>query len=263
MPSFASTSLERRCSTARGYFAFPALFLAALLFQITLPQRAPWNKPPQEWNESEAFAILSDSPWSPVKPIFHLSVVEKSRNTATNEPISRSEAVARGELRRNITPRVAPGDPPSPSVLWWSAKTVRLAEQRLRQLKGQSPVNAALTAEELPEIVIVVEGSEPVRILRDPAGDLRETAFLELPSGMPLDPSHIEFPVMPDDAIERAAFHFPRAIDGRPTVTPNDPRVVFHCKVTAKTQLAGRPNQLSIRVEFDPRRMCASGRPDL
>ena len=76
--------------------------------------------------------------------------------------------------------------PPIP-VLWWSSNVVRLAQQRLIQLRDSGGPAQPLDAPNLPDYVLAIEGSEPLRILRDPAQDLHDTVFLELPDGVTID----------------------------------------------------------------------------
>jgi hypothetical protein len=76
---------------------------------------------------------------------------------------------------------------PSVPVLWWSSKTIRLAHQRLRQLRAPAVTAEPLRAEDMPDYVLVIEGSEQLRILRDATEDLHDSVFLELASGTTLD----------------------------------------------------------------------------
>jgi len=50
-----------------------------------------------------------------------------------------------------------------------------------------------LAAEDLPDFVLVVEGSEPLRIFQDAREDLHDTAFLELEDGLTLDLKSVVF----------------------------------------------------------------------
>ena len=50
-----------------------------------------------------------------------------------------------------------------------------------------------LQVEELPDYVLVIEGSEQLRILDDAKDDLRDTVFLELPNGAILDLASVQF----------------------------------------------------------------------
>ncbi|MBI3670719.1 MAG: hypothetical protein HY237_13175 [Acidobacteria bacterium] len=222
----------------------------------------PWDKPPQQWKLAETYQILTDSPWAPSKTQIDVGWVPRRVDPLTKQKTDLPIYPQGGDLkvstdigRRTQLPVV--------SVLWWSAKTVRLAQQRLRQLRYASAAGEPLRADELNDFVIVVEGVEPLRILRDAVENLRETVFLELPNGMPLDLAEIRFVDGQMAGEDFVAFHFPRQIEGRVTLNPDAEKVVFHCKATAKAARPSRSNALSIRAVFEPRKMRAAGQPDL
>jgi len=152
---------------------------------------------------------------------------------------------------------------PAVPVLWWSAKTIRLADQRLRQLRNPALTAEPLRAEDLSDYVLVIEGSEQLRILRDATEDLHDTVFLELTSGTSLDLESVSFFDGTEQQEPRVEFHFPREVEGRATIDPESERIVFHCKASAKMPRPGHDNTLSLRAEFRPRAMRARGTPDL
>jgi hypothetical protein len=86
---------------------------------------------------------------------------------------------------------------------------------------------------------------------------------LELPGGVSLDVVEIHFIEGEKAGEDFVEFHFARQIEGRPTISPDAEKVVFHCKATAKSARPGRPNELSIRAVFEPRKMRFRGQPDL
>ncbi len=233
---------------------------------LALPASAfadtPWDKPPQQWKLSETYLILTDSPWAPSKSQIDVAWVPRRMDPLTKQKTDLPIYPQGGDVK--VSTDIGRSAPlPDVSVLWWSAKTVRLAQQRLRQLHNASAAGESLRADELNDFVIVVEGVEPLRILREAVENLRETVFLELPNGMPLDVAEIRFVEGQMAGEDFAAFHFPRQIEGRVTVSPDAGKVVFHCKATAKNARPGRPNALSIRATFEPRKMRAAGQPDL
>jgi hypothetical protein len=225
------------------------------------PATAPWDKSPEQWDLAETFRVLRDSPWSPAGN--KLAAAWTQRHTdpqsgiVSNSPVNPEDTrMIRGiEIKRNRPL-------PPVSVLWWSSKTVRLALQRQHQLRPSAGAGTVLAAEELPDYVIAVEGSEPLRIFQDAREDLHDTVFLELADGLTLDLKSVLFiEGTAEDA--RAEFHFPRLTDGRPALDPNSEFVVFHCKASAKTPRLGRDNAITLRAEFQPRTMRARGLPDL
>ncbi len=239
-------------------------FLFAAILALPAPGLAgdPWDKPPEKWNLSEANQILMDSPWSPTKPRIEVAWVERRVDPLTRQKTDSPLYPKGGEIK--LSAEIGHGAPlPSVTVLWSSAKTVRLAQQRVRQLRDPAAAGEPLRAEELPDLVLIVEGAESLRILRDAAEDLHDTVFLELPSGVPLDFTSVRFVENEANGEDFAEFHFPREMESRPTVNPGTDKVVFHCKARAKTAHPGRPSALSLRASFEPRKMRAAGRPDL
>ena len=209
----------------------------------------------------DVYRILQDSPWSPTA-----SKIEGK--IAPGEVDSQTGVV--GDSRSNPSDITAvPGvrmshakPQPAIPVLWWSSKTIRLAEERLQQLQNPALPAKPLQAEELPDYVLVIEGSEPLRIFRDAKDDLHDTVFLELPTGTTLDLADVQF-VEDESKGPRTEFHFPRQVGGRATLDPDSERVLFHCKATAKTVRPYQQNTIALRAEFKPRAMRVRGIPDL
>jgi hypothetical protein len=152
---------------------------------------------------------------------------------------------------------------PNVPVIWWSSKTNRLARERLIQLRIPSLAAEPLRADELPDYVLVIEGSEPLHILKDAKEDLHDSVFLELTSGITLDLGSVRFVDGTEWEEPRVEFHFPRQIEGRATVDLESALIVFHCKASAKTPRPGHENALALRAEFNPRAMGVHGVPDL
>lgn len=229
----------------------------ALLTSLGTPA---WDKPPEKWDLQDVYRILQDSPWSP-------TAFKVEGKIAPGKVDSQTGTV--GDSRSNPTDTTpVPGiqmshSKPQPAipVLWWSSRTVRLAEQRLRQLRN--PALSTLQVEGLPDYVLVIEGSEHLRILQDAKDDLRDTVFLELPNGVTLDVASVQFVEGDEREGPRTEFHFPKQIEGRATLDPNSERVIFHCKAVAKTVLPFQENTIALRVEFKPRTMRVRGLPDL
>lgn len=261
MPAFGTPHV-RRGAIARRTCLAPLTLLAVLILPSNCFAGKPWDKTPEQWTLAEVQQILTDSPWSPAKTRIGLDLVKRRYDPVTrlpsDSPVAPREPgwIVRADLGRK-------GPPPAVSVLWWSSKTLRLAQQRLRQLRDPSIPRVPLRAEALDDFVLVVEGAEALRILRDAAENLREVVYLELAGGMSLDVAEIRFVEGEGAGQDFVAFHFPRQIDGNPTLDPAAGPVVFHCKATAKTALPGRPHSLSIRTVFQPRQMRVSGLPDL
>jgi len=144
---------------------------------------------------ADVFRILQNSPWSPAKFSLESNFTQRSTNSQSgivddSRVNGRNTAVVPG-----VTFTRAQSLPPV-AVLWWSAKTVRLAEaKRLQARSGAAGASntaakdavAKVEANMLPDYILTVEGDEPLRILRDAREDLRDTVFLELENGGVLD----------------------------------------------------------------------------
>jgi hypothetical protein len=228
----------------------------------------PWDKAPEQWTMTDVFRILQNSPWSPSKFSLESNYTQRSTN-------SQSGVVDDSRVNGRNT-AVVPGvtftraqSLPSVTVLWWSARTIRLAEtKRLQARPGRkaeitNDSVAKLEASLLPDYVLTVEGDEPPRILRDAREDLHDTVFLELENGGVLDLSAVKYVEDGDTDVVRTEMHFARLLNGEPAIDPESQKVIFPCRANARKEMQNRQNALSFRVEFCPRLMKARGQPDL
>jgi len=239
-----------------------AIVLSSLVLLTSLGA-ATWKKAPEKWDLKDAYHILQDSPWSPAESKIEGKLSPGELNSQTglvND--SRSNPTDATTPVPGIRMSHSKPQPATP-VLWWSSKTIRLAEQRLRQLENPSQSTGPLRVEDLQDYVLAIEGSEQLRIFRDAKDDLRDTVFLELPNGATLDVASVQFVEGVQGEEPRTEFHFSKQIEGRPTLDPSSERVIFHCKAVAKTVLPSQENAISLRVEFKPRIMRVHGVPDL
>ena len=237
------------------------IFAAWLAFSTSLGTPT-WDKAPEKWNLSDVFHILQDSPWSPALLKLEGKIDPGHVDSQTGlVPGSRSNPTDSNSISGLRVTRSKPQ--PSIPVLWWSSKTIRLAEQRLRQLQNPTLPAGPLHVDELSDYVLVIQGSEPLRIFRDAKEDLHDTVFLELPDGVTLDLGSVQFVEGTERESPRVEFHFPRQIESRLTLDSNSERVVFHCKASAKTARPFQDNAVALRAEFKPRAMRVRGVPDL
>lgn len=235
-------------------------FLATAVF--ALPGRTePWDKPPEQWDLADSYKILRDSPWTPAETKFEANFTQRHTDKLTGLVIDSATNTADTPLVRGVeVNRTKPL--PALSILWWSSKTVRLAERRLLELK-KSPSASTIPVETLPGYIIAIEGSERLRIFQDSNEDLHETVFLVLDEGLTLDLAKVKFVEATDDTDARVEFHFPREVEGHPAIDPQSEKIEFHCKASAKTPRLGQQNAIAIRSQFHPRMMRANGAPDL
>ena len=236
-------------------------FLVSAVF--ALPRGTePWDKPPEQWDLADSYKILRDSPWAPSETKVEANYTQRHRDNlsglASDSPTNEENT----RLIRGV--EVSRSKPlPALSVLWWSSKTVRLAQRRLLELKNSRITPPPMHAEALPDYVIAIEGSEPMRIFQDAKEDLRETVFLVLDEGLTLDLAKVTFVDATEDTDARVEFHFPREVEGHSAIDSQSEKIEFHCRATAKAPRPGRQNAISIRSQFHPRMMRANGAPDL
>lgn len=234
--------------------------LASTLFALPASTE-PWDKPPQQWDLADSYKILRDSPWTPAETKFEANFTQRHTDKQTglviDSPTNEEDTpLVRGVELNHNKPL------PALSILWWSSKTIRLAERRLLELK-KSANASAIPVQTLPDYVVAIEGSEPLRIFQDASEDLHETVFVVLDEGLTLDLAQVKFVEATDDTDARVEFHFPREVEGHPAIDPQSEKIEFHCKASAKTPRPGRQNAIGIRSQFHPRMMRANGAPDL
>jgi hypothetical protein len=228
-----------------------------------LASGVPWDKAPEQWTLADVFHILQNSPWSPSKFSLESNYAQRSTNSQSGV-VDDSKANGRNTA---VVPGVTltRGHPlPAVTVLWWSAKTIRIAEaKRIEARAGAKGAVAKVDGSPLADYVLTVEGDEPLRILRDAREDLRDTVFLELQNGGVLDLASVKYVEDGDTDVVRTEMHFARLLNGEPAIDPESAKVIFHCRANAEKAMQNRGNALSFRVEFCPRLMKARGQPDL
>lgn len=235
--------------------------LASTLFAVPAGTE-PWDRPPEQWDLADSYKILRDSPWAPSETKIEANFTQRHKDDLTGLIVDSPTNTTDAPLVRGV--EVSRNKPlPALSILWWSSKTVRLAERRLLALKNPRNTLPTTHVETLPDYVIAIEGSEPMRIFEDPNEDLHETVFLVLDEGLTLDLAKVTFVDATDDADARVEFHFPREVEGHPAIDPQSGKIEFHCKASARVPRPGRQNALSIRSQFRPRMMRANGASDL
>jgi len=141
------------------------IILVALLTLHGSLGGSPWDKAPAKWNLEDVSRILQDSPWSPAGVKLEreptLRHTDPQTGMVTDAPVNANNASPIPGIQIS---RSKPQ--PKVPVIWWSSKTIRLAQQRLRQLSNPALTTEPLRVDELPDYVLVIEGSEPLRILQ-------------------------------------------------------------------------------------------------
>lgn len=235
---------------------------AAGFLAFALPANGPWDKPADQWTAGETNKILEDSPWAPGKVSVEAKYSQKYKDNQTHlvsdSPINAQNSPTVQNLQ------ISKGGTPDYYVKWMSAKTMRLALEKMHRMRANVAGNLPpLKVDESPDYVVAIEGDEPMRVIRDAKEDLHDTVFLELDNGFSLDLASVQFLDGPDADPLRTEFHFSRTINGGPAIDPESEKVVFHLRATAKKEIPNRANAIAIRVDFHPREMRAQNQPDL
>lgn len=242
--------------------AFISRFAFSAFLAFAFPANGPWDKPADQWTASETNKILEDSPWAPGKVTVEAKYSQKYKDNQTHlvsdSPINAQNSPTVQNLQ------ISKGGTPDYYVKWMSAKTMRLALEKMHRMRANVAGNSPpLKVDESPDYIVTIEGDEPMRVIRDAKEDLHDTVFLELDNGFSLDLASLQFLDGLDADPLRTEFHFPRTIEGRPAIDPESEKVVFHLRATAKKEIPNRTNAIAIRVDFHPREMRAQNQPDL
>jgi hypothetical protein len=238
---------------------FVARIALTFLLAVSFPSNTPWDKPANQWSAADTNKILEDSPWAPGKV-----TVETRYTQKYSDPLTHVVSDSAINSQSSPTVQISKGGSPDYYVKWMSAKTMRLALEKMHRMRinvvGTQP---PLKVEQSPDYVVAIEGDEPMRVIRDAKEDLHDTVFLELGNGFTLDLASVQFIEGAEADPLRTEFHFPRLIEGQPAIDPDGEKVVFHLRATAKREIPNRQNAIAIRVDFHPKEMRAQNIPDL
>ena len=237
-------------------------FALAAFLALPVPANGPWDKPVEQWTAADANKILEDSPWAPSKITIEAKFTQQHTEPLTGLVSSSDVNLQNSNNVRGI--QLSKGGTSSYYVKWMSAKTMRLALEKMHRMRANiSGTSPPLKVEESPDYVIAIEGDEPMRIVHNAKEDLHDTVFLELDNGFTVDLDSVQYLDDADADPIRTEFHFSRTIEGKPAIDFDSEKVVFHLRATAKKELPNRENAISIRVDFHPKEMRAQSVPDL
>lgn len=240
-----------------------ARFAVAAILALAFPSNGPWDKPADQWTAADTNKILEDSPWAPSKIGVEAKFTQKHTDSLTGLISDSDVNLQNTHNIRGV--QISKGGTPSYYVKWMSAKTMRLALEKMHRIRRNvtGDRQPPLKIEDSPDYIVAIEGDEPMRIIRGAKEDLHDTVFLELDNGFTLDLAGVQYLDGADADPVRTEFHFPRTIEGKPAIDPASEKVVFHLRATAKKELPNRDNAISIRVDFHPKEMRAQNVPDL
>src|SRR5580765_4367163 len=104
-------------------------FALASLFAFAFPANGPWDKPANQWTAADANRILEDSPWAPSKITIEAKFTQKHTEPLTGLISDSDVNLNNSNNIRGV--QISKGGTPSYYVKWMSAKTMRLALEKM------------------------------------------------------------------------------------------------------------------------------------
>lgn len=230
----------------------------------------PWldARPYTEWTEKDVRSILTESPWVTSQTFM---IYSRDDNPASREwnPQGAQGVAAGGNVGGSDRIGQVRTTADSPldhqvyiSVIWASSLTLRQATVRMTQLRGAAPAGdpAQYLAQAPAHYEIVVTEtpwSESKMAKADlfedlSEAELKERVYLEaIPSGQKIAPQRVQ--TSPGRAFPNLKFYFPREVEGKPFISPNESVVRFFFKT----------RRGDLKAEFNARMMVREGKPDL
>src|SRR5215469_3677330 len=109
--------------------------LLSSLLALSFPSNTPWDKPPEQWTAADANKILEDSPWAPTKVTIEAKYSQKYTDNLTRIVTdSATNAVQNSPTVQNV--QISRGAAPAYYVKWMSAKTMRLALEKMHRMRA-------------------------------------------------------------------------------------------------------------------------------
>ncbi|MBS1213518.1 MAG: hypothetical protein H6R26_2135 [Proteobacteria bacterium] len=218
--------------------------IAAASAMIVLGKDFWITKPYSAWNEQEALALLTNSPWSYPTTI------------QGNYGGSSSPTMAGGGARSVATTGGLGGsDSVTMYVRWHSSMKVRQALARYGQLRGglSEPEIQQFLAQPMEDYTIAISCPVMDSFAAATFESLSPRTFLTSRKNKEKKIALKAYSSPVGRADNFALFMFPRELDGKPTVEPADEEIVFSTQIGA----------LKIRASFKLARMTIDGTPDL
>jgi len=203
----------------------------------------PWKeKPYSEWTAKEVQRLFEDSPWArPVPTAFErrdFAVVAEGQSPDAATPVTRTDKVKSFVI-----------------VQWASAMTVREGIVRARQLQGSySQQDAAqFLSNPPPDYVVAVFGPDVKKFEGISEETLRQSAHLKIKETNRKIPAENVRIARQGSDLSAVEFHFPREMDGKPTISASAKKLEFKCPFAKE----------SLTTTFDLRKMVRDRKPDL
>jgi len=213
------------------------------------------EKPYTEWTREQAERLMKDSPWArPVEiRLYEPGLAERSTRaggSTTGEESSEAGAIPGGSREdRGLEGRFK-----TYTVQWWSARVVRQAAVRARQLQGSLPTEQAeqFLAVRPSHYIIAVFAPSMKAFEGLSAEELKTKAHLKVKK-QKIAPEQVNFLRGPREQLRAIEFYFARQVAGQSLISPEDKSVEFRVELKEET----------IRAKFELRKMQLGGELDL
>lgn len=211
----------------------------------------PWQaKPYQQWDKKDVEKILTDSPWAQSTSI----TANWKSGSMTANPVMRTQGssgtMGGGAMGGPAGLGMSPHERKVKFVARWaSALTVREALARKAVLDGQLAQAAAEKdiAQAPGDYQITLFGDDMTPFFGLEGAAIAQDTYIKMnKSKEKVAPSSVQIARSPDGSkVIFVAFHFPKTVNGKPTIGPDEKGIEFICKV----------KDANLRFRFDPRKM--------
>jgi hypothetical protein len=223
------------------------LITVVLMAAIAAYASDPWkDKDPQSWDEKDVQKILQDSPWSH-QVLAGISGGGAQPSTVKGTGNGGYSGTGPENIQKSAGTSGAGSTAPSRGIgsqtyytfSWISARTIREAQARRRELGGISPDIARRDlVKPADDFEVMVAGSDMTALSKESEEDLKAQTFLILKSTKAkISPSHVILQGGPTARLEPIIFVFEKKLpSGEPTFAPDEKGVDFVTQ-TGKTRL--------------------------
>jgi len=212
-----------------------------------------------QWSEQEAMKILSESPWARTQTVMAgvLGGGQQQSNSSRVKDIPRVQSPGSnsGAALSQAGVSFGAGDSVPLFVRWHSSARIRQALGRLGQLQQNVPEAEVRKFAEAPmeDYQIAVTGPMLDAFNQLSLASFQEKTFLTSKKNKAKKIALKKYEAPKDRQDGVAMFSFPRQLDGKPALTPDDDEVEF----------AAQANKINLKASFKLAKMMNDGKPDL
>jgi hypothetical protein len=212
-----------------------------------------------QWSEQEAMKILSESPWARTQTVMAgvLGGGQQQSNSSRIKDIPRVQSPGSnsGAALSQAGVSFGAGDSVPLFVRWHSSARIRQALGRLGQLQQNVPEAEVRKFAEAPmeDYQIAVTGPLVDAFNQLSLASFQEKTFLTSKKNKAKKIALKKYEAPKDRQDGVAMFSFPRLLDGKPALNPEDDEVEF----------VAQANKINLKASFKLAKMMNDGKPDL